>query len=143
MKRNDDKSFVTKVHARILKIISTLSESQMEQLLHYLKKWEQLEPTDKHESKFPEKREYPRKNASVYTIYETKKGDFRDFTKNISVGGVLMEPETTLPLHEDIFMTFFHSNFTFPVRTNGKVVRVDPGGVGIQFDQVIPNMSFV
>ena len=143
MENNDNKSSVTEVHARILKIISTLSESQMEQLLHYLKKWEQLEPTDKHESKFPEKREYPRKNASVYTIYETKKGDFRDFTKNISVGGVLMEPETILPLHEDIFMTFFHSNFTFPVRTNGKVVRVDQDGAGVQFSQVVPTMSSV
>ena len=143
MKRNDDKSFLTKVHARILKIISTLSESQMEQLLHYLKKWEQPEPTDKHESKFSEKREYSRKNAAVYTIYETKKGDFRDFTKNVSVGGALMEPETTLPLHEDLFMTFFHSNFTFPVRTNGKVVRVDQDGAGVQFSQVIPIMSSV
>jgi hypothetical protein len=143
MKRKDDKSFVTKVHARILKIISTLSESQLEQLLHILEKLEQPEPTDKHEPEFPDKREYPRKNASVYTIYETKMGDFRDFTKNVSVGGVLMEPETTLPLHEDIFMTFFHSNFIFPVRTNGKVVRIDQDGAGVQFSQIAPTMSSV
>ena len=143
MKRKDDKSFVTKVHARILKIISTLSESQMEQLLHFLEKWEQPEPTDKHESRSPEKRKHPRKNASVYTIYETKQGEFRDFTKNVSAGGVLMEPETTLPLHEDIFMTFLHINVNFPVRTNGKVVRVDQDEVGVQFNQVIPSISFV
>jgi hypothetical protein len=143
MENNDNKSSVTEVHARILKIISTLSESQMEQLLHDLEQWEQPESTYNYESKFHEKRGYLRKNASVYAICETKNSKFRDFTKNVSASGLLIEPETTLSFHEDIFLTLFHKSFDHPVRTNGKVVRVDPGGVGIQFDQVIPTMSSV
>ncbi len=58
MKRNYYNVSVTEVHARILKIISTLTELQMEQLLHDLGKWEQPEPTDKHEYKILEKREH-------------------------------------------------------------------------------------
>jgi len=143
MENNDNKSSVTEVHARILKIISTLSESKKEQLLHGLEKWEQPEPTDKHESKFPEKREHLRKNATVYAICETKNSKFSDYTKNVSAGGLLIEPETTLSFHEDIFLTLFHKSLNHPIRTNGKVVWVDPGGVGVQFDQVIPSMSSV
>ena len=143
MENNDNKSSVTEVHARILKIISTLSESKKEQVLHGLEKWEQPEPTDKHESKFPEKREHLRKNATVYAICETKNSKFSDYTKNVSAGGLLIEPETTLSFHEDIFLTLFHKSLNHPIRTNGKVVWVDPGGVGVQFDQVIPSMSSV
>ena len=137
MKRKDDKSFVTKVHARILKIISTLSESQLEQLLHILEKLEQPEPTDKHEPEFPDQREYPRKNASVYTIYETKMGDFRDFTKNVSSGGVFIETDTTLSVNEDVFMTLLHSSFEVPIRTGSQIVRVDPKGIGVKFKNTI------
>ena len=129
------------VRDRLFKITSNFSESQREKPLDASEKWQQPEPAEKQESKFSNKREHPRKNASVYTIFETKKGDFRDFTKNVSAGGILIEPETTLPLHENLFMTFFHKNLNFPARTSGKVVRIDPDGVGIQFNQVIPAMS--
>ena len=143
MKKCDNESGITEVHARLLKIISNLSESQMEKILHALRKWEQPEPTVKQEPKFPEKREHIRQEASVYGIFETKNSQFRDFTKNVSESGVLIDTETSLSFQEDIFMTLFHKNFNFPVRTNGKVVRVDPDGVGVQFDQVIPRMSSV
>ena len=137
MKKKDD------VRVRLFKTISNFSESQMEKPLHALEKREQPEPSEKQEPKFPDKREHLRKDASVYGIFETKNNQFREFTKNVSEGGVLIDPEPTLSFHEDIFMTLFHKNFTMPVRTNGKVARVDPDGVGIQFDQVIPQMSSV
>ena len=90
---------------------------------------------------FLEKREHLRKDSSVYGIFETIDSQFRASTKNISMGGVLIDPETHLSFHENIYMTFFHRKFNVPVRTDGKVVRVDPDGVGIQFDQAIPAMS--
>lgn len=129
------------VLGRILEIISNLSLPQMEQLLHSLEQWEQPESTDEHESKFFEKREHFRKDASAFGIFETENEQFRDFTKNVSVAGALIDPETTLSSHENIFMTLFHKNLDVPVRTNGKVVRVDSNGVGIQFDQVVPALS--
>ena len=131
------------VRDRLFKVISDFSESQREKPLHDLEKWEQPEPTEKLESKFPDKREHIRKDASVYGILQTKNSQFRVFTKNVSKGGVLIGSETPLSFGEDIFMTLFHKNFTMPIRTNGKVMRVDPDGVGVQFSQIIPRISSV
>ena len=127
------------VRDRLFKITSDFSKSQMEKPLPSLEQWEH-ESTEEHEPNFPEKREHLRKDVSVYGIYETENEQFRASTKNVSMGGVLIDPETHLSFHEDIYMTFFHRKFNVPVRTNGKVVRVDSDGVGIQFDQVIPAM---
>jgi hypothetical protein len=119
------------------------SEPQMEKSVHALEKWEQPEPAEKQEPKFPDKRENIRKDASVYGIFETKNGQFRDFTRNVSEGGIFIDTETPLSFHEDIFMTLFHKNLNFPVRTDGKVVRVGTGGVGVQFNQAIPSLPSI
>ena len=140
MERDDYKPEVLE---QILEIISKLSLPQMEQLLHGLKQWEPTETTDENESQFFEKREHLRRDASVYGIFKTKNEQFRDFTKNVSVGGVFIDPEATLSFQEELFMTFIHNNFDYPVRTYGKVVRVESDGVGIQFNKVIPSMSSV
>jgi len=128
------------IRNRLFKITSTFPEPPMEKPLPSLEQWEH-ESTEEHEPDFPEKREHPRKDVSVYGIFETIDSQFRASTKNVSMGGVLINPETHLSFHEDIHMTFFHRKFNVPTRTNGKVVRVDSEGVGIQFDQVIPAMS--
>ena len=101
----------------------------------------EIETTAKQDSSLFEKRAHKRKDASIYGIFETENEQFRTSTKNVSVGGVLIDPETHLSFHEDISMTFLDSKFNGRIRTNGKVARVDPDGVGIQFDQVIPVMS--
>ena len=126
---------------RLFKVTSDFKE-QMEKPLPNLEEWEH-EPTEEHEYSFPEKREHLRKDVSVYGIFETEDSQFRASTKNVSMGGVLIEPETDLSYHEHMDITFFHRKFNIPLRTTGKVVRVDPDGVGIQFDQVIPIMSAV
>ena len=123
------------VRGRLFKVTSDFKE-QMEKPLPSLDQWE-------HEPSFLEKREHLRKDVSVYGIFETKYEQFRASTKNVSMGGILIDPETHLSFHEDMYMTFVHRNFNHPVRTHGKVIRVDSDGVGIQFDQVIPAMSSV
>ncbi|MBW1694822.1 MAG: PilZ domain-containing protein [Deltaproteobacteria bacterium] len=62
-------------------------------------------------------------------------------TKNVSMGGVLIDPEINLSFNEDLHMTFIDSKFNGRVYTKGKVIRVDSDGVGIQFDGVVPVMS--
>ncbi|MBW2641293.1 MAG: PilZ domain-containing protein [Deltaproteobacteria bacterium] len=107
------------------KVISDFNESQR----------------DEKESQFFEKREHLRKNVSIFGIFETVNEQFRVSTKNVSMGGVLIDSETHLSLYEDLNMTFIDSKFNGHVRTKGKVIRIDSGGVGIQFDKVIPVMS--
>jgi len=130
------------VRDRLFKVISDFSESQKEKPLQGLEQWE-YESTEEHEPSFSEKREHLRKDVPVYGIFETIDSTFRVSTKNVSIGGILIDPETHLSFHEDMYMIFVHRNFNHPVRTHGKVIRVDSDGVGIQFDQVIPAMSSV
>ena len=120
---------------RLFKVTSNFNESQMNEHLP------SFEITVEKESQFFEKREHLRKDISIYGIFETTDSHFRASTKNLSMGGILIDPETHLSLHEDMYMTLVHRKFDHPVRTHGKVIRVDSGGVGIQFDQVIPAMS--
>jgi hypothetical protein len=127
------------VRDRLFKVASDFKE-QMEKPLPSLDQWEH-ESTEEHEPNFPEKRQHFREDVSVYGIFETKNEQFRASTKNVSVGGVLIDPETHLSFHENLYMTLFNKKLNAPIRTNGKVVRVDSDGVGIQFDKVIPAMS--
>jgi hypothetical protein len=107
------------------KVISDFNESQR----------------DDKKSQFFEKREHLRKNVSIFGIFETVNEQFRVSTKNVSMGGVLIDSETHLSLYEDLNMTFIDSKFNGHVRTKGKVIRVNSDGVGIQFDKVVPVMS--
>ena len=96
---------------------------------------------DEKESQFFEKREHLRKNVSIFGIFETVNEQFRVSTKNVSMGGVLIDSEPHLSLFEDLNMIFIDSKFIDHVRTKGKVIRIDSDGVGIQFDNVVPVMS--
>ncbi len=128
------------IRDRLFKVISDFSESQINAPLPSLRQWD-YEPADLQEYDSHEKREHPRKDVSVYGIFETTDSQFRVSTKNVSIGGALIDPKTDLFSNEYIQMFFFHRKFNAPVRANGKVVRADSDGVGIQFDKVIPAMS--
>lgn len=143
VKNNIDKLSIAEVQARIFKIIPTLSASQMRILLKGLEKWEPPQPIHKQNEKFDEKRAYPRKHASVYAICETKNANFRNFTKNVSAGGVFIETDKTLSIDDDLFMTLVHSSFETPIRSNGKIAWVDSNGAGVKFDKTISRMSIV
>ena len=133
MEKKDD------LRDRLFKVTSDFKE-QMEKPLPSLDQWEH-ESTEEHEPNSHEKREHLRIDVSLYGLFDTVNSQFRAVTKNISVGGVLIDPETDLSFREHIGMTFFHRKLNTPVRTNGRVVRVDSDGVGIQFDKIIPAMS--
>ena len=129
MTNDDNKIGIKEVRSRISEIISRMSEAESRKLLKGLEKWQQSRP--------PDKREHHRKYTSIYAICETKNYNFRDFTKNISAGGVFIETGNTLSINEDLFMTLLHSGFEVPIRAGGKIVRVDPKGIGVKFKNTI------
>ena len=142
MENNDNKSSIAEVQARIFQIISTMPEAQKRKLLTGLEQW-QSKFDDKQQSKPKDKRKYFRKPISIYAICETNNHNFRDFTKDVSSGGAFIETKTNLSLDEDLFITLFHTSFETPVRTGGKIVRVDPKGVAVKFNKTIPGMYFL
>ena len=129
MTNNDIKMDIKEVRSRISEIISGMPEAESRKLLKGLEKWQQSRPTDK--------RKHPRKYVSIYAICDTKNCNFRDFTKNVSSGGVFIETDTTLSVNEEVFMTLLHSSFEVPIRASGKIVRVDPKGMGVKFKNTI------
>jgi hypothetical protein len=136
MEKKDD------LRNRLFKVISDFNESKMEEPLPSQEEWE-FEITDEKESQFFEKREHLRKNVSIHGIFETVNEQFRASTQNVSMGGVLIDPEINLSFNEDLHMTFIDSKFNGRVYTKGKVIRVDSDGVGIKFQQVVPVMASV
>lgn len=134
MEKKDD------LRDRLFKVTSDFNESKMEEPFPSLDEWEH-EITDEKESQFFEKREHLRKNVSIHGIFETVNDQFRASTKNVSMGGVLIDSKIDLSFHEDLHMTFIDSKFNGRVYTKGKAIRVDSDGVGIQFNRVVPVMS--
>ncbi len=118
---------------RLFKVSSRLKELQEERSIPNSEDWT-------YEPNAHDMRKHPRKDVPVYGIFETENSQFRALTKNVSIGGVLVDFETQLSFHEYIDITFIHRNFDAPVRTNGKVVRVGADGIGIQFNKAVPVM---
>ena len=139
MENNNNTSSIAEVQTRIFQIISTMPEAHKRKLLTALEKW-QYKIDDKQRSKPKDKREHSRKPISIYAICETNGYNFRDFTKDVSAGGAFIETKTHLSPDDGLFMTFFHKSLGTPVRSTGKVARVDPKGVGIKFIKPIPGM---
>lgn len=119
---------------RLFKVTSQLKKLHEEKPIPNSEPWA-------YESNSHDQREHPRKDVPVYGIFATTNNQFRALTKNVSMGGVLVDFETQLSFHEHIDMTLIHRNFNTPVRTHGKVVRVDTDGIGIQFNTAIPVMA--
>ena len=128
------------IRDRLFKVISDYSELQMDIPHPSLRQYD-YEPADFKKYSVPEKREHPRKDVPLYGIFDNFDSQFRASTKNVSIGGVLIDPKIDIISHEYLHMTFFHRKFNFPIRVNGKVVRVGSDGVGIQFDQTVPAMA--
>ena len=135
-------SSIAEVQTQLFQIIWTMPEIHKRKLLTVLEKW-QSKFDDKQQSEPKDKRKYSRKPISIYAICETNGLNFRDFTKDVSPEGAFIETKTNLSLDEDLFMILFHTSFETPVRTGGKIVRVDPKGVGVKFNETIPRMYFV
>ncbi len=141
MENEYDRMRIAELQTRILEIIPTLSEEQMRTLLRSLDKWRQPKSDDAQQPEFYEKRRYPRKETSIYTICETDTNNFREYTKNTSSGGVFIEAASSMSVDEEVFMTLFHASFDTPIRAKGKIVWVNPKGMGVEFNNPVSRIS--
>jgi len=109
-----------------------MPEKETRELLKELKK----RPQPKQE----ESREYPRERTFIHVECSSNKCTFPDFIQNISASGLYIE--TQIPLFPDqaLSMTFPLSNAEDPIKITGKIVRVDPKGLGTQFDKLLPDI---
>ncbi|MFO7970195.1 MAG: PilZ domain-containing protein [Desulfobacterales bacterium] len=132
MTTNDNKIGKEEVYNKILTIIPALSEVQMRNLLKILERWQ--------ESKFDEKRKYPRKQTFVWTEFTASTRSFTDFIQNLSVSGLFIETQLPFFVGEKLSMTFSPPGADEPIKITGKIVRIDSKGIGVQFDEILSDI---
>lgn len=132
MTNNDNQLTREEVYNKILTIIASLSESRMRKVLRSLEKWQQ--------SKFDEKREYPRKKTFVWTEFSANKRSFTDFIQNLSVSGLYIETQLPFFVGEELSMTFSLPGADAPIKITGKIVRIDSKGIGVQLDELLSDI---
>lgn len=108
---------------RIANLVRNLSEEKKQQLLDVLIEWQQNEQRDDE-----------RMSCLISVDYATNKRAYKDFIQDLSKGGVFIETRAAFAIGEVLSMTFNMPNTQFHFKVTGKIVRVDPVGIGIRLN---------
>ena len=84
--------------------------------------------------------EHPRRTAYIITEYTVKEGTFRDVMKNIGAGGLFIRTSRKIAPGQAIVLEFPLFRFENIVRVSGKVIRRDPDGFAVVFDQPLDDL---
>lgn len=83
-------------------------------------------------------RKYPRTNCSVSTFFSTRTMVFEGLIKNKSQKGVYIESLLALPVGQNITVAMpTNGKKEKEIKIEGKVVRVDEAGFGVEFRRQI------
>jgi Tfp pilus assembly protein PilZ len=82
---------------------------------------------------FKQKRKHERKAFLTTLDYSTESGSYRDFIKDISIGGVFIETRTPFSFGEGISMTFLLPEHEKKLKIHGEITRIDEQGIGVKF----------
>jgi hypothetical protein len=126
---NDKEYRINEVSVRLIKLVVNMAEIERNRLLNELEKG--------HQSKYAEKRKYPRKRVLIYVNCSSHKYVFADFIHNISRSGLYIETEPQLPLliGQKLAKTFMLPDTGDLVKIRGNIVRIDSKGIGVHFDE--------
>ncbi len=124
----NNKLGINEVRALIFEIINDMADEDMRQLLKNLEKWRQSKS---------EKRKHLRISTFISTDFADDDRIYKDFIRNLSAGGLYIETEAPFLANKELRMTFFLSDSEDPIKITGKIVRIDPKGVGVEFNDTI------
>ena len=79
------------------------------------------------------RRAYLRKKIYLPIAYANERDVYRNFTKDISLGGVFILTSVPLEVGEEIKILFKADDKDSAFRILGKIARVTPEGVGVRF----------
>ncbi|MCG6971828.1 MAG: PilZ domain-containing protein [Desulfobacterales bacterium] len=120
------------VRAFIFGIVDEMSDTEMRQLLNDLENWQKSKN---------EKRKHARRSTLIDITYSSdKRRVFEDFIRNISAGGLYIETKLVSELGQQLKMTFSHPESGNPIKVEGKIVRVDSGGIGVRFNRLLSDL---
>ena len=131
MVNDDNKMDIKEIRSRISEIISRMSEAQSRKLLKGLEKWQQFN--------LVENRKYQRKKTFILVDCSNDRIVFTDFIQNLSASGLFIETRLPLYVGEELSLTFSLTDIEDHVKITGKIVRVDSKGIGVQFEELLPD----
>ncbi len=122
---------------RLFGLIAKLSYSEILALV------EELERNIRYNTE--EKRKHPRRRAEIevmVTVWDstlsktnTHKISFRELIQNISKRGVFIETTYPFRINKRLSLTFSLPGVEDPVNVKGKIVGIEPQGIGVKFDE--------
>lgn len=120
-----DKNQVT---VRLIELILKMSEADQRNLLSVIEN-----RISKKKTHPKDKRKHPRKATLISVECSTESVSFMDTIQDISNGGVFIKTDAPFDIGQEILMNFSPEESENPIVVRGKVVRVDPNGVGVKF----------
>ena len=117
----------SEVITRLFEIITNISEANRRQLLKVLEKNLQ--------SKFSLRRKYARQPYKVNVDFTIDDFPFTSFTHNVSKGGAFIETNLPFLHNKDLAIELELPGYEDRIKTKGKIVRSNPAGVGVKFDE--------
>jgi Tfp pilus assembly protein PilZ len=117
-KKVDESSVVPRLHD----LIEKMSKEEQQALLGELE-----------EKLFKRKRKHERKPFVTTLDYSTDSGSYRDYIKDISVGGLFIETGTSFSVGEETSMTLLLPEYEKKIKIQGEIVRIEEQGIGVKF----------
>jgi hypothetical protein len=87
------------------------------------------------------RRRFARKPYFMPVDFATPDRAFSGFIQNISSGGLLVETRETLPVGQQVTLSFMRPKSREYVKVGGEVVRKIPEGFGVKFHAQIEGIS--
>jgi len=87
------------------------------------------------------RRKFARKPYFMPVDFATPDRAFSGFIQNISSGGLLIETRETLPVGEQVTLSFMRPKSRDYIKVGGEVVRNIPDGFGVKFHAHVEGIS--
>ena len=123
-------------------LIISMSEVKRCELLErltswYLTKYSNLKKYPKH----TDLRGYPRKPIKIPVELSKNGFTFMCLTQNISNSGVFIQTDFSFHIDQQITMVLSPPKIEKDITVGGRITRVDSRGIGVKFDELIPDFS--
>ena len=124
-------------------LITSISEAKRCELLGKLTNWYLSKHSElRGFSKHPELRGYPRKSLTIPVELSKNGFTFMCLTQNISNSGVFIHTDFSFHIDQQITMILSPPKIEKDITVGGRIVRVDSKGIGVKFDELIPDFLF-
>lgn len=117
------------IYEELIDALSTLPEHKQRELLEHVKHW------------ISDERNHNRKPYFTNIDYSDKHRTEHGTIKNISSGGLFIQPAASYPTGRSIILKFEHPDMPKYLKLNGKIVWKSSGGMGVQFDRKIDGLT--